>query len=240
MEQNTTGGEEHLAEEVKIDSLPKMELPQNEFPKPVSFAEVPLLPAPKRHFVRWLVIAVIGIIVLALVYYFRGMFVAALIDGSPISRLSVVRELENQSGAQVLDALINQHIVEQKAAEKGISISEEEIDQALNGIRENLASQNTTLEEALKAQNLTMEQVRSNIRLQKLAERLVEDKLTVSDEEVNAYLEQNKDFLPPADSLESQRTTVRDMLRQQKFASVFQEWLTAVKAEADISYWKEY
>src|SRR3989344_1587385 len=191
--------------------------------------EVPILPVPKRHLVRWAIIIVVVVIVLTLLYVFRGMFVAALIDGTPVSRFAVVRELEQQSGAQVLDALVNQALVEKKAEELGITVSDQDIEQALSDISANLSAQNMTLEDALKAENVTLEQVRKTIRLQKLTERILEDQLAVSEEEIKMYMEQNKDFLPPTDSIEEQKKLVQDMLRQQKFASVFSAWLNAAK-----------
>lgn len=202
--------------------------------------DAPLLPAPKRHLVRWAVIIVVVVVVLALLYVFRALFVAALIDGTPISRFAVVRELEKQSGAEVLDALVNQTLVEKRAAALGIMVSDEDVEQALSDIRASLSSQNMTLEDALKAENVTLQQVQKTIRMQKLAERLLEDQLVVSEEEIKAYIEQNKSFLSPTDSAEEQNKMVREMVRQQKFSSAFSSWLSAAKAEADISYWKKY
>ena len=229
----------NFSEETPVSSAPQMET-KPYVDSTMNPSSVPLLPAPKRHLVRWAIIAVVVIMLLALLYVFRGMFVAALIDGAPISRLAVVHELEKQSGAQVLDALINQTLVEKKAAEGGIIVTDEDIEQEITAIRANLSAQNMTLEQALESESITMEEVRKNIRLQKLAERLLEDQLSISDEEVNSYVEQNKDFLPPAESPEEQKTMVQGLLRQQKFASAFAGWLSAAKAEADISYWKNY
>ncbi|OGZ43914.1 MAG: hypothetical protein A3J55_00585 [Candidatus Ryanbacteria bacterium RIFCSPHIGHO2_02_FULL_45_17b] len=220
----------HILEETQVPPYAKEEVVPG----------VPLLPAPKRHLVRWAVALVVIIIVLALLYVFRSTFVVALIDGTPISRFAVVRELENQSGAQVLDALVNQTLVEKRATELGIVVSDEDIEGALSDIRASLSSQNMTLEDALKAENVTIEQVRKTIRMQKLAERLLEDQLVVSEEEIKAYTEQNKSFLSPTNSAEEQKKIVRDTLRQQKFSSAFSAWLSATKAEANISYWKTY
>lgn len=136
----------HVPEETPIPPYIKEEI----------VPDVPLLPAPRRHLVRWAVVIVVVIVVLALLYMFRGMFVAALIDGTPISRFAVVRELEKQSGAQVLDALVNQTLVEKKAAALGIMVSDEDVEQALSDIRASLSSQNMTLEDALKAENVTL------------------------------------------------------------------------------------
>lgn len=235
MDQNSFSGEDPVSPTQKTEE--QVTTPSSLISEP----HTTLLPLPKRRVSPWMVVAVIVVITaLVLLYIFRGVFIAAMLDGQPISRLAVVRELEKQSGAQVLDALINQLLIEQKAAEAGIVVSDEDIEKALAAIQENLTSQNVTLEEALKAQNLTLAQLKESIKFQKLAEKLVEDRVSISEEDINAYMQENKDLLPDAGSEDEQRAIVRDMLRQQKFSSAFQEWLTMAKAESNVSYWKEY
>ena len=54
---------------------------------------------------------IIGLILVAL-FYFKGTFVAATVNGSPISRLSVVSQLEKEGGKNVLDSLITEKLIE--------------------------------------------------------------------------------------------------------------------------------
>src|SRR6185437_15716292 len=67
-------------------------------------------------------IALIIIIILlgAAIYYFRGLFVAAVVNGQPISRLEVVQQAEKQSGKQTLDTLVRDALIEQEANKEGI------------------------------------------------------------------------------------------------------------------------
>ncbi len=58
------------------------------------------------------------IIAAALLYYFRSAFVAATVNGQPISRLSLVRELEKQGGKQAMDSLITKTLIDQEAKKK--------------------------------------------------------------------------------------------------------------------------
>lgn len=189
---------------------------------------------------KWIILAALIIVVLALLYMFRSVFVAATIGGKPISRLTVVRELEKQMGAQVLDSLVTQTLIEQKAAAGNFTVSADDIQKEIAAIEENLSKQGTTLDEALTTQNITRVNLERDIRLRKLAEKLVADKVTISDEEIATYIEENKQFMPPAESDDALKEQVRTMISQQKFSTAFQEWLTAAKAEANISYWKEY
>lgn len=202
----------------------------------------PALPAPSRRVVplRWIVLAVIVVVLAALVYVYRGVFVAALVNGMPISRYAVVRDLERQMGAQALDSLINRTLIEKKAVEAGIQVTPEDINQEIELIKSNLSTQGQTLEQALEAQRVSRESLEADIRFRKLAEKLVADRTVVSDDEVQKYMEENKQFLPPNTSGDEQKKNIRTMLQQQKFSTVFQEWLDAARKEADISYWKKY
>lgn len=232
-----------FSEETPVSSSPHMNSePQHaELQSGPSYPiDVPLLPPPKRHLMRWIVISVVVLVILALLYMFRGVFVAATVNGRFVSRFAVIRVLERQLGAQVLDSLVNQTLIEGAAGKAGIAVSAEEIQAELETLNTNLVSQGTDLEAALRAQGVSKEQLENDIRLRKLAEKLLGDKIAVSDEEVDAYMKSNKELLPPGESEDATRNTVRNMLRQQKFSATFEEWLTAAKAEADVSYWKEY
>ncbi len=219
-------------------------------PAPASFTSTnnnsamppaPPMPKPRRSIpVKWIILVVVVAAVLALLYYFRSVFIAATINGKVISRYSVVKELEKQMGAQVMDSIVVQTLIEQKATTAGLTVTAEDIEKEIKIIEENLSQQGTTLDDALKAQGVTRAAVERDIRFRKLAEKIVADKVSVTDEEIAKYIEENKQFLPPAESDEKMKEQVASMLSQQKFSAMFQEWLTAAKAEADISYWKEY
>src|SRR5690349_14247110 len=62
------------------------------------------------------VLFIIAILALgALLYVGRGLFVAAVVNGQPISRISVIKETEKQSGKQALDTIVRNTLIEQEA-----------------------------------------------------------------------------------------------------------------------------
>ena len=61
----------------------------------------------KKSFNRKKIILIAALIAaISLGYLGKGLFVAALVNGMPISRLTVVKELEKQGGSQTLDNLV--------------------------------------------------------------------------------------------------------------------------------------
>jgi len=68
----------------------------------------------------------IGLLVVVLVvaaFLLKGLFIAALVNGQPISRFTVISELEKQSGKQALTSLVNQTLIFQEAKKKNITVS---------------------------------------------------------------------------------------------------------------------
>lgn len=149
-------------------------------------------------------------------YINRNQIIVASVNGETITRLALIRELEKQAGKQALDTLITQKLVEQQAQKQGIVIVAADIDQQLETIEQNVASQGVTLEEALAFQGITLEELKEQVRVQLVLERLVADRVVVSDAEVDQYIESNG--LSEEDNPDV-RTQVREQLIQQRVLS---------------------
>ena len=83
----------------------------------------------------------IGLIIIALVvvgFLLKGLFVAAMVNGQPIFRFTVINELEKQGGSQALSALVNQTLILQEAKKKNIQVTQEEIDNSVKQIEDSV------------------------------------------------------------------------------------------------------
>ncbi|PJE64400.1 MAG: hypothetical protein COU90_03055 [Candidatus Ryanbacteria bacterium CG10_big_fil_rev_8_21_14_0_10_43_42] len=187
-------------------------------------------------------IIIAGVIVLILVglFFAKSLFVAATVNGSPISRFSVISELEKQSGAQVLGAIIDQKLIKAELDNQGVSVAEEEIDAEIKKIEEQIASQGGELSQILAAQGVTETELREQISIQKRLEKILADKIVVSDEEVNAYITDNAITLPEGMTMEVFVGQIKEQLKNQKFQQEAGQWVSDVTASADIKYYIEY
>ncbi|OGC78220.1 hypothetical protein A2619_02655 [candidate division WWE3 bacterium RIFOXYD1_FULL_39_9] len=173
-------------------------------------------------------------------YYLKGYVIAATVNGAPISRIALIKELERQGGETVLDSLITETLITQEAAKKNVDITQAEIDTELQSIEQNTLAVGMTLDDALAQQNMTRERLIKEIKLNKQLEKLVEGSITVSDEEVAAYMEENKDALPANTDEETLKNQVRTTLRQQKYGQSIQELIAALKQNAKVNYYVTY
>ena len=185
----------------------------------------------------------IGIAVILLLvglFFVKGIFIAATVDGSPISRLSVIKELEKQGGKQALESIINKKLIENELNKQKITADKEEVDKEIKKIEAQVAGQGSTLASALAMQGMTEEKLREQITIQEKLKKVLADKIAVTDTEVDAYIKDNK-VTPPKDAkLEDFRKQIRDQLTQQKFQQEAQKWVSSLIAGAKIKYYVKY
>lgn len=186
---------------------------------------------------------IIGLIVVFLavgIFFLKGLFVAALVNGEPIARIQIVKELEKQGGKQALSSLVNQALILQEAKKKKIQVSQSEIDAATKEIENSLKSQGQNLDAALKAQGMTRQELFLQLKLRNLVEKLLADKISVTDKEITDYIEKNKETLPTGMKEDEIKKSVQEQLKQQKMSTVSQSWLAELTKNAKINYFVNY
>lgn len=189
---------------------------------------------------RTIIFVVIVLAIIGVLFYFKGLFVAAIVNGTPISRLEVIRELENTSGRQALDALVVKRLINTEANKAGITVSQADVDTEIKTLEDRISKQGGTLDLVLAQQGITQDQFREQILLQKKLENILKDSLQVTDEEVDQYFTQNK-MTPPAGSTDNDiKNQIREQLKNQKFSAEANKWVTEHKAQASIRYYVGY
>lgn len=183
----------------------------------------------------------IGVVIIGvLVYVFRGYFVAAMVNGEPITRLSLIRELESQYGKQALEGFVEKAVILQEMKKKNISVSDAEVQVEIKKAKDSLKAQGLTLEDALKQRNMTLPTLIDKIKIQKMIEKLFSKDLQVSDQEISTYMEKNKDSFPPTEDPKKLRESIIAQLKQQKLSAKFQTWLSDLQKKAKIQYFVSF
>lgn len=189
----------------------------------------------KKTIIILVVVALIG-----LAYIFRGAFIAAMVNGQPISRLKIVRESEKMQGSQILENYVMEALIEQKARAQGVQISDEVVNEQIEEIKQSVADQGQDFDQLLSLQGLTMDELQRQIRMQQMIEVMVGAEIEVSDEKVAEYLESNKDFLPEDMEQEELEELAKQQLQQQEMSQKYQEWMDKLKEEANLRYFVNY
>ncbi len=184
--------------------------------------------------------AFVLIVLASLLYIFRGLFVAAVVNGQPISRFTVISELEKQQGKQVLDSLITRKLVEQEAQREHVTVSDKEVNDQMNQMESTLAKQNQKLDSALQAQNMTRNDLKKLIVVDKLAEKMLAKRIKITDKDIQTYIDNNKDTLLQDQSPAQLNKLAHDKLYQEKLNEEYQPWLDGLRAKAQVSTFVSY
>lgn len=183
-------------------------------------------------------VALVAILILGALLYSQGFIVAAKVNGESISRLSVLSELEDQAGAAVLDSLISDILIEQAATEAGVTVTGADVATEIAAIESQISGQGGTLEDVLAQQGLTRESLTKQIRTQKMLETLLASDITVTEEEVNAFIEANGPL--PEGQEEALRPQIEEQIKSQKFSTAAQSYITGLRTQANIQYFVDY
>ena len=86
---------------------------------------------------------------------------------------------------------------------------------------------------------MTREDLKTQIVLQKQVEKLLGDKISVTDAEIDKYITNNKITLPKAEEA-ADRAQIKDQLKQQKIASQGQAYVESLRTSSSVSYFVKF
>ncbi len=191
----------------------------------------------KKSKLFWIPVAVI----LALIIFrFKGILVAATVNGEPISRISLVQQLEKQGGKTVLDNLVTNALILQEAKKQKVTVTPQEITDQIAKISDNLKKQGQDLDQALAAQGMTKSDLNDQVKLQILVQKLAGQGIEVSDKEAEDYFNQNKTTYPKNTKFASVKDQIVSDLKSQKLNEKISKWLSDLRTNAKISYFVNY
>jgi hypothetical protein len=187
-----------------------------------------------------------GFIILLIVggfYFVKSNLYVASVNGELIDRFSLIKELEKQGGKKVLDTVILKTLINQEAKKRNTKVSPQEIDAELKKIEVNVSSQGSTLDALLAQQGMTKEDLMGEIRLQLLVTKMVGSNVSVSQKEIDNYLEGQKSQSASdlgSTTLGLDRVKAESALKQQKIQVKIQAFVADLKAKAKINYFIKY
>jgi foldase protein PrsA len=160
----------------------------------------------------------------------------ATVNGVSISKDMLFDKMIETGGAPILDSMIIEEILNQKATENGIKITNTDIDDEINMFKEIYSSQGEW-QDVLLANNMTEEELRVNIVLDLQIRKLLASQATVTDDEISKFFDENVEAMTIDDNpptLEEKKEEIRYTLLNQKVSQLAPGYIEEVKASADI------
>ncbi len=213
--------------QLTANSAPKYQQESAVHPQTRSLQEL------KSRFFSPVRLAIAALLVVLAVYLVLNpsLLVVATVNNRPIWRWEFEKRVVSRFGSELTDELVNETLISDEASRRGVKVADTEVEARIKDIEKNLGGGSLT--EALKAQGMTLADLKSQIRLQLMAEKLIADKVQVSDEEVAAFIEQNRAFLTATDEA-SLALEARNNLRQEKLGTEFRKLFDDLKNKAQI------
>lgn len=181
----------------------------------------------------------VGIAVVGLALFLGYRFlVIAWVDRIPITRIQLDQDLEARYGKDATDRLIGQTLIMSEARKRNVYASDVDVKTELDKIAEEQGGLDK-LTQLLQFQGMTIDDFQKQLKYQILIEKMFGKDITISEDEVKAYMETNKDQLPSItdeQSSESARLkqSISDTLKRQKTTQIFNDWLKQTTASSRV------
>ncbi|MBI2022835.1 SurA N-terminal domain-containing protein [Candidatus Daviesbacteria bacterium] len=148
------------------------------------------------------------------------------VDNTPITRFEYYKSLEQKYGKEVKEQLIVDKLVKSEAQKKGVNVTEQEINGEIKKIEKEQGG-TAQLNQILEIQGISQEEFKNLVRLQLLKQKMFGKDIKVTDEEINKYLEENKQSFTPEESTDTAKLKdqIKEQFRQQKINTNFNNWL---------------
>lgn len=157
----------------------------------------------------------------------------ATVNGEKITRDELADRLIKQSGKEVLDQMITEKLINQEAKKKGINITEAEINKKIEEVKKQFPDEKT-FQSQLAANNLTLDNLKEQIKLQLIIEKALKGKVKVTDKEIKSYYEENKNTFFKGKKFEEVKDQIKEELEYQTLSFQVQSWVEGLKKKAKI------
>lgn len=178
----------------------------------------------------YLIILIALILVLAV--YKKSWFIAATVNGMPITNLELQTKLNAQFRTQTLNQMVNEKIILDEAHKRNALPQKQEIDAKIAELEKNVGGKDT-LDSLLSQQGQTRDTLNEQITVQLAITKMYQKEATVSADEVNKYIDTNKDQLKATDSAKQQEEAA-SILQQQKLSQIFSQKFQELRQQAKI------
>ena len=224
---------------VKSKSKPVMEKSE---PKMESMAAMTAMPEMTQSSTRkvpmmnpkFLRLALFIILIALLTYKFGPWLFPARVGYMPISRFQVWAKMEKSYGAQTLDDLVNEKVLDAALAKQNVTVDQSKVDDQLKSLETQFQSVGG-LDEALKQRGLTRDELKKQIVTQLSVEQILKDKIEPTDEEVKADFDSNAKTLYKDKKLDDVRAEITSKLRDSKLREEFLTWFADVKKDIKVN-----
>ncbi len=150
----------------------------------------------------YIIIGAVAASALFLLLNFNQNDQVASVNGTEISKDELYAEMLKASGNETLDLMISDEIIRQETEKEGIDVTDEEIAAEIAVYEEQYGGADQ-LEAALAESGMTIEDLEEEVKTYVQIEKLIGPNIEITDEQITAYFEENKESLGQSAKVEA-------------------------------------
>lgn len=178
------------------------------------------------------IVATLSVIIVVLFAINRGYLFAAIINNKPLFRWNLSNTLMSRYGSQTLENMITQELIADQARQAHVQVTQQELDAKEQELLKSFGG-NVSIDDVLNYQGMTRADFDEQMRLQILLTKLIGKDITISNDEVTAYIASNQATMVATTADELQKEA-KEILLNQKIGEKLQTWYADIKSKAKI------
>ena len=202
--------------------------PTMDSPVVVPTSAKPMINPKLLRYTLWIVLIAL------LTYKFGPWLFPARVGYRPISRFEIWNNMEKAYGAQTLDDLVNEKVLDEALSRENVKVDSAKIDEQMSALEEQFKSVGG-LDEALKQRGLTRDDLKKQIVTQLSVEEILKDQIEPTDDEVMTEYNSNKDVLYKDKKLEDVKSDIVTTLKDAKLRDAFLGWFADIKKDIPVT-----
>jgi foldase protein PrsA len=117
--------------------------------------------------------------------------VVAVVNGEEITKDALVQRLLKQLGKRILEQMADEILISQEAKKERVKVSKKEVAKKLEETKKRFPSEEA-FKNMIERSGMTTDDVKSQIKIQLLVEKMVSKRVKVTEEEIKDYFDKNK------------------------------------------------
>lgn len=207
-------------------------------PKPLEFSpSAPVMsptPSSMPKMNNMIISMALVVVVIGLATYKVGPWlVPSVVGNTPVTRFELWSRLEQGYGAQALDDMVNEKILDQAIAKANVKVDESKLSEQLKALETQFESTGG-LDEALKQRGLSRSDLEKQIRTQLAVEILLADKIAPTDEEIKAQFDEGSTTMYKDKKFDEVKESIAEEIKQSKLRDTFLVWFADIKKEIKV------
>ena len=157
--------------------------------------------------VYYIAIGAVAAAAIIMLVAFSGDETVASVGDTEITKDALYEKMVASSGPATLEALISNEVVNQEADKAEAKVTQEELDAEMAVYEESYGG-TEALEQALASSGMTIADLKEEMEIYLKVEKIVGPDIEISDEQIKAYFEENKDALDQPSHVEASHILV--------------------------------